>query len=66
MTPAEIREARVVILGLTQTKFGELLHAKMRTVQDWESGKRNMTPATQDLLQRIIDNRQSAGTDAAR
>lgn len=49
MTPAEIREARQS-LGLTQQKFGELLHAKIRTVQDWEAGKRKMQASTAELL----------------
>lgn len=56
MTPAEIREARQ-LLGLTQPKFGQLLHATERTVRMWESGQRNMALATQDLLQRIMTER---------
>ena len=49
MTPTEIREARLA-LGLTQAQFGELLHVTLRTVQMWEAGDRNMTPATAELL----------------
>lgn len=49
MTPTEIREARQS-LGLTQKQFGELLHATDRTVRMWESGDRNMTLATEELL----------------
>lgn len=26
--------------GLTQTKFGELFHIPLRTIQNWESGTR--------------------------
>lgn len=55
MSPAEIREARAA-LGLTQTQFGELLHAKLRTVQDWEAGKRNMPRATWELFQIKVKN----------
>ncbi|HKX54178.1 MAG TPA: hypothetical protein VJM47_10295 [Nitrosospira sp.] len=56
MTPAEIRETRQ-LLRLTQPQFGKLLHATERTVRMWESGQRNMAPATQDLLQRIMTER---------
>ena len=56
MASAEIREARQ-LLGLTQPQFGKLLHATERTVRMWESGQRNMPPATQDLLQRIMTER---------
>lgn len=64
MTPSQIREARLA-LGLTQTEFGILLHAKLRTVQDWEAGKRNMQPATKDLLRRIMTERGIAHTPSA-
>jgi DNA-binding transcriptional regulator YiaG len=57
MTLAEIRKARQ-LLGLTQPQFGKLLHATGRTVRMWESGQRNMAPATQDLLQRIMTERE--------
>lgn len=57
MTPSEIRQARQS-LGLTQQKFGELLHAKIRTVQDWEAGKRNMTASTAELLKIKIKERK--------
>lgn len=49
MTPTEIRSARLA-LGLTQKDFGILLHATDRTVRMWESGQRNMTQATAELL----------------
>lgn len=50
MTPDQIKQARAA-LGLTQTKFGELLHAKLRTVQAWEAGTRNMQASTKELLE---------------
>jgi len=56
MNPAEIHEARQ-LLRLTQPQFGKLLHATERAVRMWESGQRNMAPATQDLLQRIMTER---------
>tara|TARA_Y100000114_G_C11587602_1_gene244135 strand:+ start:419 stop:610 length:192 start_codon:yes stop_codon:yes gene_type:complete len=43
-TPTEIKQARLDA-GLTQTEFGALVDSAMRTVQDWEAGKRNM-PST--------------------
>ena len=57
MTPSEIREARQV-LGLTQTQFGQLFHAKPKTVQDWEYGRRRMQKATQELLQRKMEEKE--------
>jgi DNA-binding transcriptional regulator YiaG len=53
MTPLEIREART-FLGLTQKAFGEMLHAKLRTVQAWEAGDRNMTLATKEMLTKKV------------
>jgi DNA-binding XRE family transcriptional regulator len=49
MTPDKIKAARAA-LGLTQTKFGELLHANFKTVQAWEAGTRNMQAVTTELL----------------
>lgn len=40
-TPADVRALRSH-LGLTQTEFGKLSHCSLRTVQDWEHGKREM------------------------
>lgn len=57
MNPAEIREARQV-LGLTQKAFGEMLHAKLRTVQAWEAGDRNMTAATKEILERKVKRKR--------
>ena len=56
MKPEEIKQARAA-LGLTQTKFGELLHAKLRTVQAWEKGTRNMQPITRELLERKLQEK---------
>jgi DNA-binding transcriptional regulator YiaG len=53
MTPEEIKKARK-ILGKTQTELGELLGSKLRTVQAWEKGDRNMPKITQTVLQNII------------
>ena len=47
-TPADIKALRAH-LGLTQTAFGEIGHSKLRTVQDWEGGKREMPLAIWEL-----------------
>ena len=57
MTPGEIREARKA-LGLTQTQFGQLFQARLKTVQDWEYGRRRMQKATQELLQRKMEEKE--------
>jgi DNA-binding transcriptional regulator YiaG len=38
-------------LGLSQTAFGALVHAGLRTVQDWEAGERRMHPGLWELAQ---------------
>jgi putative transcriptional regulator len=47
VTPASEARARV---GLTQSQFAELLGVSMRTLQDWEQGRRGPTGAAQTLL----------------
>jgi DNA-binding transcriptional regulator YiaG len=56
-TPAEKKQSRPeqiksirLELGLTQTEAGELIGAKLRTWQDWESGARNMPNAKLELF----------------
>lgn len=46
--PAEIRALRDRA-GLTQTEFGELIHATLRSVQMYEAGDRRMHPAIWEL-----------------
>ena len=58
MTSTQIKAARAA-LGLTQTKFGELLHAKLRTVQAWEAGTRNMQPITRELLETKLREKEN-------
>jgi DNA-binding transcriptional regulator YiaG len=57
MTSNEIREARQA-LGLTQTQFGHLFHVKLKTVQNWEYGRRRMQKATKELLQRKMEEKE--------
>jgi len=45
----EIKELRSVN-SLTQTEFGKITYNKLRTVQQWESGERNMNKLTWEFL----------------
>ncbi|PTQ79575.1 helix-turn-helix protein [Nitrosospira multiformis] len=56
MSSEEIREAREA-LGLTQTEFGEMLHVTLKTVQNWEYGRRKMLKLTQKLLQKKLEEK---------
>jgi len=46
---AKIRAARKAA-GLTQSEAAALVHAKMRTWQDWEGGRRKMPLAAWELF----------------
>ena len=48
-TPQSIIAARSEI-GLSQTKAAELVHAKLRTWQQWEAGDRAMHPGFWELF----------------
>lgn len=47
--PATIRAARKAA-GLTQTEAARLVHASLRSWQDWEGGRRKMHPAIWELF----------------
>jgi DNA-binding transcriptional regulator YiaG len=66
LTPEEIKRARVS-LNMTQSQFGEMLGAKLRTVQSWEDGSRNMKEATVMLLEQKLNthNTTQSVNDAA-
>ena len=52
MTPTkEAIKAHRAACGLTQTAYGLLVGAKLRTVQDWESGARTMPSSKWELVQ---------------
>ena len=51
-------EARAKI-GLSQSAFAELIGVSLRTVQDWEQGRRQPTGAAQTLL-RVAANHPEA------
>lgn len=59
MNKLEIKKNREK-LKLTQSKFAEMLGVKVRAVQSWESGERNISQSALLLLNLIL-NTQSAG-----
>lgn len=50
----EIKKLRAE-LGLTQKKFGEKFGIPLRTVQDWEYGKREVKSYIVDMMYKIIE-----------
>lgn len=62
-TPQQIKAHRAAC-GLTQTAYGLLVGAKLRTVQDWESGARTMPPSKWELVQ-IKSTPQLSSADPA-
>ena len=48
MTVRELREAS----GLSQSRFAELMHVPVRTLQQWEQGKREPAPYINWLIER--------------
>ena len=48
-TPKQIKQARLDS-GLTQTQAAELIHAGLRTWQQWEKGDREMSLANWELF----------------
>lgn len=49
-TKQQIKAARIAA-GLTQAQAGQLLHANVRTWQQWEAGDRKMHLAFWELFQ---------------
>jgi DNA-binding transcriptional regulator YiaG len=58
VSPAIFRAAREAA-GLTQTEAGALIHCALRTVQDWEAGKRKMHKAFWDLFLRKVAEKKA-------
>ena len=48
-----IKEIRA-LTGLSQTKFGDRYQIPMRTIQDWEAGKRVPPEYVVTLLERVV------------
>ncbi|MDA0712063.1 MAG: helix-turn-helix domain-containing protein [bacterium] len=46
-------------VGLSQTEFAELLGVSVRTLQDWEQGRRNPSGAARTLLMVVSKNPQA-------
>lgn len=46
---SEIAHARLVVSGLSQTAFAALLGVSVRTLQDWEQGRRAPSGAAKTL-----------------
>lgn len=55
MNAKELKEIRKN-LRLSQTKFGELVGVKLRTVQNWESGVNKIPDSVSILLRNYTDN----------
>jgi DNA-binding transcriptional regulator YiaG len=49
ITPADIIKARTDA-ALTQSEMAAMLHKSVRTVQDWEQGRRNMPESDFELF----------------
>jgi putative transcriptional regulator len=58
LKPAEIQQARAA-LGMSQAEFAAAFRLKVRTLQDWEIGRRQPTGAAAVLLWLIATIPQS-------
>lgn len=57
MTIKELRTA----VGMTQKALSEYIHCSIRTIQDWESGKRNAPIYVLELIEYKLKNEASLG-----
>jgi HTH-type transcriptional regulator/antitoxin MqsA len=57
MTPDQIRQARKR-LGLTQSKFAEVLGVHPVTVRKWEAGMLGMSATTEKLIRLLVSQRK--------
>ena len=48
-----IKEMRI-LLQVSRTEFSRLYHIPLRTLEDWESGKRNPPNYVLELLERVV------------
>ncbi len=53
MTAAELT-ARRAALGLSQSQFAAALGISVRTIQEWEQGRRTPRPSIASLIDRVI------------
>lgn len=62
MDGKEIKDARNV-LGISQTKLGELLGVSMRTIQNWEDGSRNISISAKMILNQLLQQKNQVAED---
>ena len=55
MVRSEVARARIAS-GLTQQKFASLLGVSLRTLQEWEQGRKNPSGAARTLLKIAVTN----------
>jgi DNA-binding transcriptional regulator YiaG len=53
MTPDEVRRARKA-LGLSQSKFAELLGVHLVTVKKWETGAQGLRTTSERLIRLLV------------
>ena len=53
MTPEEVRHARKA-LGLSQSKFAELLGVHLVTVKKWETGAQGLRTTSERLIRLLV------------
>jgi hypothetical protein len=57
----ELKEMRK-LLGLSQSAFGKRYNIPVRTIQDWESGRRKAPIYVLELLERVVVEDSKAET----
>jgi putative transcriptional regulator len=57
----ELKEMRK-LLGLSQAAFGDRYNIPVRTIQDWESGRRKAPIYVLELLERVVTEDSEAET----
>ncbi|MBB1533088.1 MAG: helix-turn-helix domain-containing protein [Mogibacterium sp.] len=57
----ELKEMRK-LLGLSQASFGDRYNIPVRTIQDWESGRRKAPIYVLELLERVVIEDSDAET----
>ena len=57
----ELKEMRK-LLGLSQASFGDRYNIPVRTIQDWESGRRKAHIYVLELLDRVVIEDSDAET----
>ena len=59
MTPDEVRRARRA-LGLSQSRFAELLGVHHVTVKKWETGAQGMRATADRLIRLLVEQKKAA------